>query len=239
MKTSFRDQHTNLPQERHKRALALIAQITSELDNGNKVIIAPESVFGLRTLGLESQLKLIEARARRNDAIVLIGVIEEINGTRENTLLILGAEPDQYNARQPVPFVMWNPWKGSGFSSHWFNSGIHNIAGKRIAILICWEEWVPWPMLLSSLEKPEVVVSASNHGWINNGKYMWNKQTVSAKAVSRLYGLPMVRAVNIIDDKIKVHHEGNSLNTLFDELSSWEDILKDTSIKDIGNDPQP
>ncbi|MBL4603399.1 MAG: hypothetical protein JKY84_11685 [Emcibacteraceae bacterium] len=199
LKTSFKDQNTNLTQERNKRTLALIAQITSELDNGNKVIIAPESVFGLRTLGLEPQLKLIEARARRNDAIVLIGIIEEISGTRENTLLILGAEPDQYNARQPVPFVMWNPWKGSGFNSHWFNSGIHNIAGKRTAILICWEEWVPWPMLLSSFQYPEVIVSASNHGWTMNGEYMWNKQTVSAKAISNLYGLPIVNAANIID----------------------------------------
>jgi len=33
--------------------------------------------------------------------------------------------------------------------------------------------------------------------------------------------------------------DGNSLNTLFDELSSWEDILKDTSINDLGNEPEP
>ena len=201
LKTTFEDQGINPINERNKRSRALIAQITTELDNGKKVIIAPESVLGLRTAGLKSQLKLIAARAKRNDAIILVGVIEEIDDHYENSLLIFGAKPDRYNARQPVPFVMWKPWLKTGFTSHWFDSGVYKIADKRTAILICWEEWVPWPMFLSSFYKPEVILSTSNHGWTSEGQYMWDKQTVSAKAISRLYGLPIVRAVNTIDRK--------------------------------------
>jgi hypothetical protein len=36
-----------------------------------------------------------------------------------------------------------------------------------------------------------------------------------------------------------VLHEGNTLNTLFDELSRWEEVLKDTSIRKLDNDPEP
>ena len=201
LKTTFKDQSSNATQKRISRSQVLIAQITTKLDKSSKVIIAPESVLGLRTPALEPQLKLIEARARRNEAVVLIGVIEKTNEAHENTLLILGEKPDQYNARQPVPFVMWSPWQSSGITSHWFDSGVHNIAGKRTAILICWEEWVPWPMLLSSFHNPEVIVSASNHGWASEGNRMWKRQTVSAKALGRLYGLPVIRAINIIENK--------------------------------------
>jgi len=102
-----------------------------------------------------------------------------------------------YNARQPVPFIMWNFWQGDSFKSHWFDSSIHEIAEKKAAILICWEEWVPWPMLLSSFKKPDVIISASNHSWTREGGNMWDRQTISAKAIGRLYGLPMVRAINL------------------------------------------
>tara|TARA_R110002096_G_scaffold174994_1_gene350760 strand:- start:1172 stop:2224 length:1053 start_codon:yes stop_codon:yes gene_type:complete len=199
LKTTFHDHYLDPIQERNKRSRALIAQITSELDKGQKVIIAPESVLGLRTKGLEPQLDLIEARARRNQAIVLVGVIEGEKGNYKNSLLILGDKSDRYQARQPVPFIMWNLWQGDGFKSSWFESGVQEIAGRRTAMLICWEEWVPWPMLRSAWEKPEVIISASNHGWASEGQYMWKRQSISAKALSRLYGLPMVRAVNLPD----------------------------------------
>lgn len=197
LKTTFHDHYSDPIQERNKRSRALIAQITSELDKGQKVIIAPESVLGLRTPGLEPQLSLIEARARRNQAIVLVGVIEGEKGDYENSLLILGEKSDRYQARQPVPFIMWNLWQGNGFKSHWLESGVRDIAGKRAAMLICWEEWVPWPMLISSFHKPEIIISASNHGWARKGNDMWQRQIISANAISRLYGLPMVRTINL------------------------------------------
>jgi len=140
---------------------------------------------------------LIEARAKRNQAIVLVGVIEGEKGNYENSLLILGDTSDRYQARQPVPFIMWNLWQGDGFKSHWLESGVREIAGKRAAMLICWEEWVPWPMLLSSFNKPDIIISASNHGWTNDNLFMWEKQSISAKAIGRLYGLPMIRAINL------------------------------------------
>ncbi len=36
-----------------------------------------------------------------------------------------------------------------------------------------------------------------------------------------------------------VRHEGNSLNTLFDELARWEDILQATSISKNIPKPEP
>jgi len=196
IKTRFADHASDPISERNQRSQVVIDLITASFAEGHKVIILPESALGLRTPGLEPQLSLIQARAVRNDAIVMLGVIEEKNGTFENSLLILGKQTDAYHTRQPAPFIMWNPWKADHFKSHWWDKGVYSVHGKKVAFLICWEEWVPWPMLLSSFSKPDVIISASNHGWAKDDR-MWRKQSLSANAISKLYGLPRIRAVNL------------------------------------------
>lgn len=200
LNTAFQDFYDDPLTERHKRVVVIRNKITEELLAGKKVIITPETVLGLNTPGLEPQLDLLSARAKRNDATLLIGVVTKTEEALENSLLLLGqneGSEDPYDARQPVPLVMWNLWPTTDFKAHWFRNGVRDIQGKRAAMLICWEEWVPWPMLVSSFSSPEVILSASNHGWARSGSKMWDRQTISANALARLYGLPMVRAVNL------------------------------------------
>ena len=205
LNTAFQDFYDDPLEERNKRVGIIRDKITSELLAGKKVIITPETVLGINTPGLEPQLSLLNARAKRNGATLLVGVVTKTKDGLENSLLILGENEGnevQYDARQPVPLVMWNLWPTTGFKSHWFRKGIRQIQGKRTAILVCWEEWVPWPMLVSSFSNPEVILSASNHGWTRNGSVMWDRQTINADALARLYGLPMIRAVNLPSKKI-------------------------------------
>ena len=204
LNTEFQDYYDDPLAERHKRVGIIRDKITTELLAGNKVIITPETVLGINSPGLEPHLDLLSARAKRNGATLLIGVVTNTDRGLENTLLILGKNEDNespYQARQPVPLIMWNLWPTTGFKAHWFRKGVRDIHGKRAALLICWEEWVPWPMLVSSFSNPDVILSASNHGWTRNGSAMWDRQTISANALARLYGLPMIRAVNLPSNK--------------------------------------
>lgn len=195
--TSFQDFYDNPISERNKRVGIIRKEITDQTLDGKEVLITAESVLGINTPGLEPQLNLLSARAKRNNATLLVGVVHKTEGGLENSLLILGQDQGRYDARQPVPLVMWNLWPTTNFKAHWFRAGIREIKGKRAAILICWEEWVPWPLLISSFGNPEIILSASNHGWAGKDSGMWKKQTTSANALARLYGLPMIRAVNI------------------------------------------
>jgi apolipoprotein N-acyltransferase len=197
LNTTFTDFYDDPIEERNMRVKAIRAEITAHLLNGTRVIITPETVLGLYSPGLAPQVRLLEARAKRHDATLLIGVVRKTDGGLENSLLILGRQADRYGARQPVPLVMWNLWPTTGFRAHWFRSGVREIDGKRTALLICWEELVPWPMLLSSFGDPEIIVSASNHGWAEAGSRIWDYQSLNARALARLYGLPLLRAVNL------------------------------------------
>jgi len=205
LNTAFQDFDDAPLEERHKRVGVIRDKITEKLLTGKKVIITPETVLGINSPGLEPHLDLLRARAKRNGATLLIGVVTNTDRGLENTLLILGKNEDNespYQARQPVPLIMWNLWPTTGFKAHWFRNGVRDIHGKRAALLICWEEWVPWPMLVSSFSNPEVILSASNHGWTRNGSAMWDRQTISANALARLYGLPMIRAINLPPKKL-------------------------------------
>ncbi len=200
LNTEFQDFYDDPLAERNKRVGIIRDKITDQLLKGIKVIITPETVLGIHSPGLEPQLKLLSALAKRNGATLLIGVVTKTNKEMKNALLVLGKDEESespYNARQPVPLVMWNLWPTTSFKAHWFRRGVRQIQGKRAAILICWEEWVPWPMLVSSLNNPEIILSASNHGWARNSGKMWDKQTINAHALARLYGLPMIRSVNL------------------------------------------
>tara|TARA_R110002073_G_scaffold222830_6_gene383062 strand:- start:3080 stop:4267 length:1188 start_codon:yes stop_codon:yes gene_type:complete len=197
LNTTFTDFYDDPIGERNARVTTIRENITAELLHGAKVIITPETLLGISTPGLAPQIDLLSARAKRHEATVLIGLVERTPGSLENTLLILGQNPGRYNARQPAPLVMWNLWPTTGFRAHWFRSGVREIAGKRTALLICWEELVPWPMLISSFQDPEIIVSASNHGWAEPGSRIWDYQSLNARALARLYGLPLLRAVNL------------------------------------------
>lgn len=201
--TTFQDYYDDPLTKRHKRVDIIRDKITTELLAGNKVIITPETVLGTNSPGLKPHMNLLSARAKRNNATLLIGVVTKTTEGMENSLLILGEDNESpYEARQPVPLIMWKLWPTTGFKAHWFRKGVRNIQGKRTAILICWEEWVPWPMLVSFFSNPEVILSASNHGWARNSSKMWARQTISANALARLYGLPIIRAVNLPPKKL-------------------------------------
>jgi apolipoprotein N-acyltransferase len=197
IRTHFIDQPDDALASRHTRMQWLLKDATQRLMGGTKLAIYPETVLGNMQPGLVPQLALLEARAKRFEATLLIGLSAQTPSGLENRLVFLGTETGYYRARQPVPLILWNLWSQTGYDAHWADKGVYNLRGKRAALLICWEEWTPWTMLRSAFERPEIILSASNHGWARRGRYMWKKQTLGAKALEMQYGLPMLRAINL------------------------------------------
>ena len=105
-----------------------------------------------------------------------------------------------YLERMPVPGSMWQPWldltaDGGGARAHFFANPVVELAGLRVAPLICYEQLLIWPVLQSALHSPDVIVATGN-GWWTEGTNIVAIQKAAAVAWARLFGLPLVMAYN-------------------------------------------
>jgi len=105
-----------------------------------------------------------------------------------------------YRERMPVPLSMWGPWRfwmgqGGGARAHFFANPVVEVAGIRIAPLICYEQLILWPILQSMLHASDIVVATGN-GWWTSGTSIIAIQEASASAWARLFDVPIVTAFN-------------------------------------------
>jgi hypothetical protein len=113
----------------------------------------------------------------------------------ENTLLVLGAESSTFYQRVPVPIGMWQPFDKSGVPLHLNAPATVGIDGQRVAVLICYEQILTYPVLTAMLERPTVLVGISNTYWIA-GTPIPRYQRSALRAWARLFRLPYLLAVN-------------------------------------------
>ena len=130
---------------------------------------------------------------------VLLGAGQPIPGSSQyyNSVVIVGKEPRQpVHQRIPVPGGMWNPLRPKGsFAADLFAAGTVDVGGQRAAILICYEQLLAWPMLRSALEHPTLMIAISNQTWTTT-TVVPRVQQACARAWARLFGLPLISAIN-------------------------------------------
>jgi apolipoprotein N-acyltransferase len=112
-----------------------------------------------------------------------------------NTLLILGSESTTVYQRIPVPIGMWQPFTGNGVPIRLSEPGIVRIDGQRVAVLICYEQILTYPILASMLRGPSILVGISNAFWFT-GTAIPRYQANAVRAWARLLGVPYLLAVN-------------------------------------------
>jgi len=149
-----------------------------------KVIVFPESVVPRWTTSTDLFWKPAIDRLRRDGKVVLIGAImpeslsvqaaewraaadllrsahvswpapqpEEPYYYR-NVAIIRGAESGMFMQRVPVPLSVWKPLSRGGAPLHMAGPSVMDIAGQRTAILICYEQVIPWTVLTAALARP-------------------------------------------------------------------------------------
>jgi len=112
-----------------------------------------------------------------------------------NTLLILGSESATVYQRVPVPIGMWQPFAGTGVPLRLNEPGIVRLDGQRVAVLICYEQILTYPVLASMLQHPSILVGISNAFWFT-GTPIPRYQANAVRAWARLLGIPYLLAVN-------------------------------------------
>jgi hypothetical protein len=163
------------------------------------VIILPESAFGFWTPTIE---RFWARELSVSDVTVVAGAAVVTPEGYDNVVIAVksGKASIVYRQRMPVPLSMWQPWRAwlgepGGASAGLFDNPVIAIAGKRVAILICYEQLITWPVLQSMIHRPEAIVAIGN-GWWTEGTTILAVQRASTIAWARLFGIPLVMSFN-------------------------------------------
>ncbi len=161
-------------------------------------VLFPETVAGLWTPATAELWEDAAAHLRATGRTALVGAEVPIEGTgrTRNALVFVGHHSGELVQRIPVPVSMWKPWADAGTEANLFGDGIGQVNGKRAAVLVCYEQLLVWPMLLSQAAGPEIVIGAANDYWAAETSIP-GIQTMTLRAWSRLFSVPLVVAVNL------------------------------------------
>jgi hypothetical protein len=176
---------------------------TRALESHARVIVFPESAVSRWNEATEMfwQPTLALLKASGKTILLGAGVSKPSSGQFDNVLLIRGAQngPD-LPQRIPVPIGMWRPGTPTGVPIHLWGSGTVNIAGERAAILICYEQLLVWPILISVTAHPTLIIGIANDYWAA-GTRIPAVQSAVIKAWANLIGIPALTAINSIVTK--------------------------------------
>ena len=161
-----------------------------------KVLIFPEGTVRLWTDATDAFWAPAVSNAGKT---ILIGAGQPILGSvrYDNAVVIVGvhARP-AFHQRIPVPGGMWNPFRQQGgVALNLLGPGSVDVAGQRAAILICYEQLLTWPMLRSAAERPTILIAISNESW-TAATTVPRIQHTCVRAWARLFGLPVISAIN-------------------------------------------
>jgi apolipoprotein N-acyltransferase len=172
----------------------------TSLASGRKVIVFPESMVPRWTDATEYLWRNTLDELRAKGKTILFGAGLPIAGTHgyRNAVLVVGRTTTAaFLERIPVPAIMWNPLAAEpGVPMHLFGPSVLEVAGERVAVLICYEQLLAWPIVQSAVHRPTVIVGVANDNWAR-GTPIPAAQRAAVTAWARLFRLPRIMAVNL------------------------------------------
>jgi len=161
------------------------------------VLVLPELVAGDWRVD-RNWWSAVDQRLKKRRQSLLVGAHVADGESRKsvNALFSLGDSagvvmPD----RVPVPVSMWRPWSDQGTRAYWFASGVDQLGAARVGHLVCYEQLLIWPALVSAAHAPDVLVGSANDWWAR-GTSVPAIQRQVVVAWGRLFGVPVVFAAN-------------------------------------------
>ena len=109
-----------------------------------------------------------------------------------NVVVIRGAMEGQFEQHIPVPIAMWNPY---GVPLNLAGPVTVSVDGKRAALLICYEQLIPWTYINAAAHHADLFVGTSNTYWAQ-GTRIPQAQENTLKSWALLFGTPYLTAVN-------------------------------------------
>jgi apolipoprotein N-acyltransferase len=173
--------------------------------DGAKVVVTPEQVGGIWRPSMEFWWSGFSGQLREHHQALLLGVETPAEHTTPggslvdrryyDTAIALGSAGGQVSSRQPAPGGAWRPAAAISAVRAPLGEPYLVIAGKRVAVSICYEDVIGWPHWRLFYERPDVIVSMANN-WFSVGLDDSAVQEQSIRSIGRLVGRPVLRARN-------------------------------------------
>lgn len=182
--------------ERMQSLQRLVASKSREEAPGT-IFLLPEAVGGDWTVN-EGWWQRIERQLKSKQQTLIIGAKRPESGSTRyvNMLTSIGQHRGiEFVDRVPVPIGMWMPHRSDGAETFWWASGVETLNDTKVASLICYEQLLIWPVLLSMIEKPAVLLGPVN-GWWARGTSIPEIQQQSLSSWGRLFNVPTIWAAN-------------------------------------------
>jgi hypothetical protein len=181
----------------YQRHQVLMEAVEAKLKAGAKVIVLPEEIAGLWRDGSQFWWRGTEQMAREMGATIIAGADLPADGERFfNGAVLMGATTGTAHDRVPMPIGLWRPGQDVSGVPDLFGRGSLGIHGVRVATSFCYEDFLVYPLLLSSLDRPQTIISLANNWYATDLAALWIQRR-SIENQARLFGLPVVRAVNL------------------------------------------
>jgi apolipoprotein N-acyltransferase len=176
------------------QALAILLERTDA-----KYIVLPEAIAGWWGNPTEDLWRPTSELFASQGRTFFVGGETSLRGTKKyyNVVQIRGKNHGTVEQRYPVPLSMWNPFEEDGAMAEFFRgNGLVKVDDLTVGVLICYESYVYYPSLVTLMNRPDVLVVASNHWWsrTTNIPIMSDK---SAASWALLFDVPLVLSKNI------------------------------------------
>lgn len=112
-----------------------------------------------------------------------------------NAMFVRGAAAAVVPQRVPVPIAMWNPLRSGSAQSNWFGSGVVQIGRERAGMVVCYEQLIVWPALMTMTKHPTVLIAPANDYWAKATTIPIFQRT-AIRSWARLFRVPCLFAVN-------------------------------------------
>lgn len=183
----------------YKRYLIDTLRKAAETGEDVRVAVLPESALGFWT---PTAARVWREGLRGSNLTVIAGAAVIDPRGYDNVMVAISADAANvlYRERMPVPGSMWQPWlrwsgQDGGARAYFFGNPVVGVDGTRIALLICYEQLIVWPILQSMLHSPDLIVAAGN-GWWTGDTSIVAIQKAGAIAWARLFDLPIILSFN-------------------------------------------
>jgi hypothetical protein len=169
---------------------------------GADIVVLPETIIGrMNPSTVKRWTRFFEPFARRGVIFIAGGEFPACRGRKYDNVMVAFEEGGKLQTalqRFPVPFSMYRPFSGEGANAYPSSSGevsIMKIREKKLGFLVCYEQFLTWPVLSLLWEKPDVLAAPSNLWWC--GETSLPDIRAGAMAMwAGLFRIPLVMAAN-------------------------------------------
>jgi apolipoprotein N-acyltransferase len=161
------------------------------------VMIFPETVIPRWTEATDLFWEPTLETLARSGKTVLIGTTFDIPSQPgyDNGIVVRGSQTGRLLQQIPVPIGMWNPLQDAGAELGLFRPVLTTVSGRRVAVVLCFEELLTWPMMKAIIQKPDTLVGVDNRHWCP-GDTVAILQNSIVDTWGRLAGVPTITATN-------------------------------------------